>query len=103
MNKLLPLFVATALIAGAETFTGVISDSMCIKDHKAMNMGSDPDCVKACAKDKSINYVLLTGKKTYKLSDQKTPEQFAARRVKVSGTLYEKTGVIKVDRIEAMN
>ena len=36
----------------------------------------------------------------YVLSDQQTPEKFAAKKVKVTGTLYEKTGVLKVDRIE---
>ena len=37
----------------------------------------------------------------YVLSDQQTPEKFAAKKVKVTGTLYEKTGVLKVDKIEA--
>jgi hypothetical protein len=35
------------------------------------------------------------------LSDQATPEQFAARKVRVTGTLYEKTGILKVTRIAA--
>jgi len=33
----------------------------------------------------------------YVLSDQKTPEQFAGQRVKVTGTLYEKTRILTVD------
>jgi hypothetical protein len=37
----------------------------------------------------------------YLLSDQQTPEKFAAKKVRVTGTLYEKTGVLKADRIEA--
>ena len=48
--------------------------------------------------------VHLSGRrqKTYKLSDQQTPEKFAAQKVKVTGTLFEKTGVLKVDKIEAV-
>jgi hypothetical protein len=37
----------------------------------------------------------------YTLSDQKTPEQFAAKKVTVTGTLDAKTGTIKVDSIKA--
>jgi len=46
-------------------------------------------------------YALLVGQKLYVLSDQATPEQYAAAKVKVTGTLYEKTGILKVDKIEA--
>jgi hypothetical protein len=34
------------------------------------------------------------------LSDQETPEKFAAQKVKVTGKLYPKTGVIAVEKIE---
>ena len=36
----------------------------------------------------------------YLLSDQQTPAEFAAKRVVVKGTLYEKTGILKVDSIQ---
>ncbi len=102
MNKLFLLFTVSALLASAATFTGVVTESMCVKDHKAMNMGPDQECIRKCVKaDKNVKYVLFDGKKAYKLSDQQTPEKFAAQRVTVTGTLYEKTGVIKVDKIEA--
>ncbi|HLJ49724.1 MAG TPA: hypothetical protein VKU01_27110 [Bryobacteraceae bacterium] len=101
MTRLFLLFTISALLLSAETFTGVITDGMCGKDHRAMNMGPEPECIKACAK--TSKYVLFDGKKMYKLSDQATPERFAAQRVKVSGTLFEKTGIIKVDHIEAAN
>jgi hypothetical protein len=100
MTKLIATFAVSALLASAATFTGVITDSMCVKDHKAMNMGPDPECVKACIKSGNVKYVLYDGKNTYKLSDQQTPEKFAAQKVRVTGTLFEKTGVIKVDKIE---
>ena len=35
------------------------------------------------------------------LSDQQTAGKFAAKQVKVTGALYEKTGILKVDKIEA--
>ena len=102
MTKLAALFAFSALLASAGTFTGVITESMCVKDHKTMNMGPDADCIRACVKaDKNVKYVLFDGHKIYKLSDQQTPEKFAAKRVTITGTLFEKTGVIKVDKIEA--
>src|SRR5512141_681582 len=100
------LFLASAVVLFASTspgtFTGVITDSMCGTDHQHMNAGPDPDCVKACVKtgNGQHKYVLFDGRKSYKLSDQATPEKFAAKKVKITGTLYEKTGVIKVEKIE---
>ncbi|MBS1874151.1 MAG: hypothetical protein JSU00_13120 [Acidobacteria bacterium] len=101
MIKLISVLALSAAFASAATFTGVISDSMCVKDHKSMNMGPDADCIKGCVKA-GAKYVLLDGAKVYKLSDQQTPEKFAAQKVRITGTLFEKTGVIKVERIEAV-
>jgi Protein of unknown function (DUF5818) len=104
MIRFAAVFAASALVLSAGTYTGVITDSMCVKDHKAMKMGPDPECTKACAKlDKNVKFVLYDGKHAYKLSDQETPRKFAGEKVKVTGTLYEKTGVIRVDTIEALN
>lgn len=101
MTKLLIAFALSALLVSGATFTGIITDDMCVKDHKAMNMGPDPDCVRACATKHGSKYVLFDGKNAYKLSDQETPAKFAAKKVKVTGTLYPKTGIIKVEKIEA--
>jgi hypothetical protein len=46
-------------------------------------------------------YVLADGKNVYALSDQKTPEKFAARKVKVVGKLEPKTRTIQVESITA--
>ncbi len=46
-------------------------------------------------------YVLSDGKTVYELSDQKTPEQYAAQKVRVVGTLDEKTMTIRVESIAA--
>jgi hypothetical protein len=101
MKRTLILLCAMASFAAAQmrVFTGTISDSMCVADHKHMNAGPDPDCVRACVKN-GDKYVLFEGKKVYRLSDQETPAKFAARKVKVTGVLYEKTGIIKVEKIE---
>jgi hypothetical protein len=50
---------------------------------------------------KSNKYALLVGNKVYVLSDQQTPEKFAGQKVMVTGTLLEKTKILKVDKIEA--
>jgi hypothetical protein len=104
-TTLLSLLAAAALLASAgqtRTFTGVITDTMCGLDHTAMNIRPDAKCVRDCVKmGKTYKYALHDGKNMYVLSDQKLPEEFAARKVKVTGVLYEKTGIIKVERIEA--
>jgi len=64
-----------------QTLVGTITDNMCAKaDHSQMQMGpTDADCVKACVSAHGATYVLYDGKgNVYELSDQKTPEQFAA-------------------------
>ncbi len=104
MKKLSALFVWGALVAGAasQTFTGVITDTMCGGDHAARKIAPDPKCVVECVKhDKNTKYALFDGKNVYVLSDQKTPEQFAGKKVKITGTYYEKTKILKVDSISA--
>jgi hypothetical protein len=98
--------LAIAALAGAQgkqTFTGTITDSMCpTADHSQMKMGpTDAECTKACVSIHGAMYVLYDGKNVYELSDQKTPEKFAAKKVKVTGTLDAKTKTIKVDSIIA--
>ena len=93
-----------AFAAGPGTFTGLITDNMCeTGDHKDMKMGTDPKCVVACVKGMSGKYVLYDAKakKSYVLSDQKTPEKFAAKKVTVVGTLDAEGKNLKVDSIAA--
>lgn len=99
MKKLL-LFAAAALAltAAPQTFTGVVTDDMCGKDHSMMGVKPDAKCVTECVKGGS-KYALLVGDKVYELSDQKTPEKFAAQKVQVTGTLNGKT--IQVQSIAA--
>jgi hypothetical protein len=100
MTKTLFAFLGSAALLSAATFTGTITDSMCRNDHKAMNVTPDAKCVRECVQGGGASYVLFDGKNIWKLSDQKAPERFAARRVRVTGTLDAKAGAIRVDKIE---
>jgi hypothetical protein len=94
-------FIALAgLASGAETFTGVITDTMCGAKHTMMRNQADDKCVAMCTKGSS-EFALYDGKTVMKLSDQKTPGKFAAQRVKVTGTYDGKSKSIKVSAIEA--
>ena len=107
MTRLLILGVLAAASLSAaqarQTFAGTITDSMCAKaDHSQMQMGpTDADCVTACISAHGAVYVLYDGKDVYTLSDQQTPEKFAAQKVRVTGTLDAKTRTIHVESISA--
>lgn len=104
MKHLLPTLLAAASVSAApatQTFTGVITDDMCARaGHAAMRMGpTDAECTTACVMVHGASYVLYDGKNVYVLSDQQTPEQFAAKKVRVTGTLDAKTKIIAVKSI----
>ena len=106
MKYLALSLLAVSSLSGAQntqTFTGTITDSECaLAGHAQMRMGpTDPECVVACIRSHGALYVLHDGKNAYVLSDQKTPEKFAALKVRVTGTLDAKTKTIKVDSITA--
>ena len=93
-----------SLAEGSKTYQGVVTDTMCAADHTPMKVTPDAKCVKACVGDgKTVHYALLDGTKLYRLSDQETPARFAGRKVKVTGVLYTKTSILKVERIDASN
>jgi hypothetical protein len=101
MKTFAVLMIAGALGAAAQqNFTGVITDTMCGANHAAMKISPDSKCVTECMRHGS-KYALYDGKNVYVLADQKAPEQFAGKKVKITGTLYEKTKILKADRIEA--
>src|SRR4051794_33868887 len=103
MKKTVLIAAATAALSFGATFTGVITDNMCDDgDHKDMKMGSDPKCVTECVKGMKGKYVLYDAKakKSYELSDQKTPEKFAAKKVTVVGSLDAAGKVLQVDSIK---
>lgn len=105
--KVIPFVLSAILLTAAtpaqpsKTYTGVITDTMCGRDHKAMKVTPDSKCVRECVGDgKTYKYALLVGDKMYTLSDQETPAQYAAKKVQVTGVLYEKTQILKVDSIK---
>ncbi|MBI3940294.1 MAG: hypothetical protein HY315_05625 [Acidobacteria bacterium] len=86
----------------AQTWTGEISDDMCLGDHAAMGGKSARDCTIECVKSMGSKYALVVDKNThFQLSDQKAPESFAGKKAKVTGILDSKTKVIRVQKIEA--
>ena len=106
MRPLLFSLLAIAALAAApskQTFTGIITDSMCARaNHSQMQMGpTDAECTKACILEHGATYVLYDGNHAYELSDQKAPEKFAGQKVTITGTLDAKTQTIKVDSVAA--
>ncbi len=77
------LGLAVVLTADApQSFTGVITDTMCGARHGMMKGTPDGQCVKMCAKGSS-EYALYDGKQIWKLSDQKKAAQFPANSSRV--------------------
>jgi hypothetical protein len=78
----------TAMVAAADqqTFTGVITDTMCGKTHGMVAGRPDDKCIVMCVKGTSGQYALYHGKSMLKLSDQKSPVKFATQQVKGTGT-----------------
>ena len=106
MRYLIFILLAVAALAaapGKQTFTGIITDDNCPNaNHSRMQMGpTDAECAMACIDVHGAMYGLYDGKNFYALSDQKTPQKFAGRKVNVIGTLDTKTRTIQVNSIVA--
>ena len=106
--KIATIFLCVVLATFAvgqskQTFTGIITDSMCANaDHSSMRMGpTDAECTLACVMAHDADYVLYDGKVAYTLGDQHTPEKFAGKKVVVTGALDAKTKTIKMESIVA--
>jgi hypothetical protein len=104
MKRLLWMALPIAALAQGpvKEYRGVITDTMCGADHAHMGIQPDEKCVRECVKSGKWKYALLDAKgKMMVLSDQKTPEKHAAKKVKIRGVFYEKTGILRVDSIQA--
>jgi hypothetical protein len=99
--RLFVLAITLSGFAAAETFTGVITDTMCGAKHNMMKDQPDDKCIKMCTKGSS-EYALFDGLNVLKLSDQSKPAKFAAQKVKVIGTMDPKSKTIKVSAIEPL-
>ena len=105
MRSLIAALLAIAAIIPEQrrTFRGTITDAMCANgDHSRMRMGpTDAECTVACVQEHDAAYVLFDGTNVYELSDQRTPQRFAGKRVAVVGTLDARTRTIRVNSIAA--
>lgn len=109
MKTIAALFVTLTFIAAApvpqqsKAYIGIVGDSMCRIDHKSMGATDQRKCVLDCVGDgKTYKFALVVGNDAYLLSDQQTPARFAGQKVKVTGVLYAKTKILKVERIEGV-
>jgi hypothetical protein len=95
---ILAMTAAIAAPAG-QTFTGTIADSMCARAH-TMRMGpTDADCTKACVEAHDADYVLFDGKTVQVLSEHPKLEQFAGKKVTITGTVDSQTKKIRIESI----
>lgn len=89
-----------AVIANAQTqtFTGIISDNMCGKQHM-MKDAPAAKCTRVCVQGGS-DYALVVGDKVYTLKGDKAQiDKFAGEKATVTGTAKE--GTITVESIAA--
>lgn len=101
LGLVVSLVAAPLLDESPQTYSGVITDTMCGANHAAMKVTPDAKCVRDCVRDsKTFQHALLEGKALYKPSDQETPAKFAGQKVKVTGVLYAKTNILQVQRID---
>lgn len=97
----------------AVTVRGAVSDSQCAfnvhsdsHSHEWMikkgvyGAGDDRSCTLKCVKEMGGKFVLVGPKEVYRLDDQTLPEKFAGEKVKVTGTLNQKTHTLHVLKIE---
>ena len=94
------------------TFKGEIADSQCAlnvhsltRSHqemlKAKSMGGTPlSCAVYCVRYMGGNLVLSSPKHVYHLDNQELVQKFVAAKVKIVGTLDQKTDTIHIEKIE---
>ena len=60
----------------------------------------EESCTQHCVKDLGGSYVLVAKKDVYKLDDQIKAEQFAGKKVKISGSVDANTHIIHIYEME---
>ncbi len=85
------VLAATALAADdQQSFTGIVSDSMCGKQHMAKDK-SAAQCTRECVKGGS-DYALVAGDKVYTLKGDKAQiDKFAGEKVTITGSAKAET------------
>jgi hypothetical protein len=110
------LTLAALAFAGSDdswTFRGEIGDSQCAlnvhsltRSHQEMLKsksmgGTSISCTLYCVKYLGGDLVLTSRKHVYHLDNQALAHKFIAQKVKITGTLDQKTDTIHVEKIEA--
>ncbi|HTP88429.1 MAG TPA: hypothetical protein VMJ34_15850 [Bryobacteraceae bacterium] len=96
MKKLALVFALGAAFALADSFSGVVSDSMCGAQHKAAT-AADKKCVEGCIKNHGSKPVLVVGDKVYRISADSEAKvmNHLGDKVKVEGTVSGDTITIQ--------
>jgi len=90
---------AVAFFNSSETtYTGVVTDARCGGD---MLKGLDSLSVQRCLPSGGgVKYALYDGHTLFVLGDQRAPERFVGRRVRIRGTLRQDSNVLEVRAID---
>ena len=89
---------AFAAVAQQQSFTGVVTDSMCGATHMAKDK-TPAECTQLCVKD-GMKYALAVEKKVYTLEGHEAElAKLAGQKVAVKGTL--KGGTLSVQQVAA--
>jgi hypothetical protein len=81
------IFSGIYSFGGNRSFTGILTDDMCVSKHTMMPGKPDSDCVRACVKAGS-KHALLVGSQVYKLSGKSNEvDKLAGQKVKIVGDL----------------
>jgi hypothetical protein len=112
----LPLLLAAGLFAKeptSVTLRGEIMDSQCAYNVHSLGHSHDEminshisgatdekSCSYHCVKDRGGVYVLLVKEDVYRLDDQNVSANFAGKKVRVNGTLDDKTHTLHVVKME---
>lgn len=90
--------IAACAQSGPQTFTGVVTDAMCGKQHMAKDKTA-AECTRECVKGGS-DYALVVGGRVYTLAGDKAKiDQFAGEKATVTGDAKGET--ISVSSITA--
>lgn len=96
------VLAASAAFAQEKKITGVVTDTMCGKDHASMGASDPVKCTRECVKSdpSKWKYALSTANAVYVFADQQQAEKFAGRSVSVTGTIDAKAKTVRASKID---
>jgi hypothetical protein len=90
-------FSLCAVSAFADSWDGVIADSMCGAKHKA-GSAADAKCSQTCIKDKGASPVFVVGDNVYKIDNPDAITKHYGHKVTITGKLTGDT--VHVDSVK---